>query len=333
MNGKLAVLIPAYQGGALLRRTVESCLSSALPHSRFTVLVVDNASTDGSLDNLNPAVEIHRNPENLGRTANWNRALEIAEAEGFTYATFLFVGDEWIGNGSMGGLLDSMEMHASVLGMAALRIVNAQDELVRAGTRVTIRGAAAQVSSGTLLSHSIGTGRLPFAPIQCNVYRLFRDRPLRFSILSEDSLNCDIEGTVKFLQDHPGVVSIEAGAQLLWKERPGRFFTAQDPWGVFIQTRRTLERMSDMTGIAVDWRNANAVAMLAALRETSSLVPLRTRLTFQYRALRFLLQDSSGLSAWRMMAFILRKLLRGRNYLDLSGEPTPLRPSLQAVAE
>ena len=55
------------------------------------VVVRDAGSTDGSLDDLSPAVEIHRNPQNLGRTANWNRAPEIAEAEGFTYATFLFV--------------------------------------------------------------------------------------------------------------------------------------------------------------------------------------------------------------------------------------------------
>jgi len=116
------------------------------------------------------------------------------------------------------------------------------------------------------------------------------------------------------------------------KERRGRFFNAQDPWSVFIETRSTLQRVSELTGVAVDWKNANAVAMLAAIRETSTLVPHRVRLAFQIRALLYLLRDSSGLSAWRMTAFVARKLLRGRNYLDLSAEPefphrqsTPLR--------
>jgi len=217
-----------------------------------------------------------------------------------------------------------MDGNGSVLGMAALRIVNEQDRLIRAGSRVTIRGTSAQVESCRLLTHSVGGGRLPFAPIQANVYRLFPDRPLRFSSRPEDGLNCDLEATVQFLQQHPGIVSIEADPYLLWRERRGRFFTSQDPWYVFIETRRTLERISASTGIPVDWKNANAVAMLAAIRETSTL-PYATRLDFQFRAFRYLLKDESGLSAPRMLAFIIRKLLRGQNYLDLSAEPEPRR--------
>ncbi|HXJ43672.1 MAG TPA: glycosyltransferase [Bryobacteraceae bacterium] len=336
MNNRLAVLIPAFEGGDLLRRTVESCLNAGLDRSTYSVIVVDNASADGSLNGLDPDVEVHRNPHNVGRTGNWNRALEIAEQAGFTYATFLFVGDEWIKDGSLGQLLRSMEVNGSVLGMAALRIVSEEGTLVREGARVSIRGAAAQVDSSSLLTRAISSGRLPFAPVQCNVYRLYKDRPLRFSARPEDGLNCDLEATVRFLQNHPGVVSIEAEPQLLWKERRGRFFTGQDPWNVFIGTRQTLQRVSDSTGIAVDWKNANAVAMLAALRETSTLIPLRARLSFQLRALIYLLRDTSGLSALRMIAFVLRKVIRGRNYLDLSDEPDLVRRTstpLQAVAE
>jgi len=335
MNGKLAVLIPVFDGGNLLHRTVASCLNSGLDRSRFSVIVVDNASTDGSLDGIDAGVFVHRNPSNLGRTGNWNRALEIAEEEGFTYATFLFVGDEWIPRGSVGRLLDFMDANGSVLGMAALRIVNEHGRLVRAGSRVTIRGTSAQVASGSLLTRSVGGGRLPFAPLQANVYRLFTDNPLRFSSNPDDGLNCDLEATVRFLQQHPGIVSIEAEPFLLWKERRGRFFTSQDPWSVFIQTRRTLERISEATGIQVDWKNANAVAMLAAIRETS-MVPRPTRISFQLRALRYLVKDQSGLSAPRMLAFIARKLFRGQIYLDLSSEPEPRRPEpapLHAVVD
>ncbi|MDP9171451.1 MAG: hypothetical protein M3N54_12595, partial [Acidobacteriota bacterium] len=196
---------------------------------------------------------------------------------------------------------------------------------VRPGARVTIRGTAARVDSASLLEHSIGAGRLPFAPIQANVYRLFPERPLRFSSRPEDELNCDLESTVQFLQDHPGVVSIEAQPNLLWKERRGRFFTTQDPWSVFINTRLTLKRVSASTEIPVDWKNANAVAMLAALRETSRSAPWQTRIAFQFRALRYLLNDAAGLSATRMASFVARKLLLGRNYLDLSSEPEPRR--------
>src|SRR5215510_10280542 len=101
MNGKLAVLIPAFEGGNLLHRTVASCLNAGLERSRYSVIVVDNASGDGSLQGLGNEIMVRRNERNVGRTDNWNRALELAESEGFTYATFLFVGDEWIADGGI----------------------------------------------------------------------------------------------------------------------------------------------------------------------------------------------------------------------------------------
>jgi hypothetical protein len=323
MNGKLAVLVPAFEGGDLLLRTVASCLQSGLSRDRFSVIVVDNASGDPSLEALAPDVTVHRNATNLGRTGNWNRALELAEAAGFSYAAFLFVGDEWVPGGGVGELLDLMDANNSVFGMASLRIVDEHGSLLRAGSRVTIRGTSAQVDSNSLLQRSIGAGRLPFAPIQANIYRLFADRPLRFSVRPEDSLNCDLEGTVQFLQDHPGVVSIEAKPYLLWKERPGRFFTKQDPWSVFIETRRTLQRVSTVTGIRVNWRSANAIAMLAAIRETPKSIPWRTRVEFQWRTFRYLRCDAAGLSVWKMLSFVVRKVVFGKNYLDLSHEPAP----------
>lgn len=320
MDGSVAILIPTFNGGPLLHRTVASCLTAGLQRSRFRAIVVDNASTDGSVAGLGQEVEVHTNPRNVGRIGNWNRALEIAEEEGFAYAAFLFVGDEWLPDGSLAPLLNSMDANGSVLGLGALQIVRDDGSFLRKGRRVTIRGRAAQIDSGRLLAHAINKGRLPFAPIQANVYRLFRHVPLRFSSEPEDALNADIEGTVRFLQDHPGPVSIEAEPYLLWKERPGRFFTSQDPWTVFMKTRQTLQRLSASTGLPIDWENANAVAMLASLRETSHSIPWRERLSFRSRALRYLLNDASGLSAVKLTAFIARKLFLGQNYLDLTGE-------------
>jgi hypothetical protein len=320
MDGTVAILIPTFNGGALLHRTVASCFNVGLDRSRFRVIVVDNASTDASVTRLDNDVEVYENPRNLGRIGNWNRALEIAEERGFTYAAFLFVGDEWLPNGSFQSLLNSMDANGSVLGMAALHIVRDDGSLLRKGARVTIRGTTAQVDSGRLLAHSINKGRLPFAPIQANVYRVVRQDPLRFSSEPEDALNTDIEGTAQFLQDHPGPVSIEAHPYLLWRERSGRFFATQDPWTIFMKTRQTLKRLSASTGVPIDWASANAIAMLASLRETPHSMPWRERLSFRSRALRFLLSDTSGLSAAKMTAFIARKLFLGHNYLDLSRE-------------
>jgi hypothetical protein len=72
----------------------------------------------------------------------------------------------------------------------------------------------------------------------------------------------------------------------------------------------------------VDWKSANAIAMLTALREPSPLIPLRRRLAFAARVFRFLQKDAAGLSFRCMTGFILRKLVSRQSYLALPQLPS-----------
>jgi glycosyltransferase involved in cell wall biosynthesis len=333
VNNKLAILVPVYNGGALLRQTVESCALATLAPERYELIVVDNCSTDGSFEALpqrlsnGAAVQVHRNEQNLGRIGNWNRGLEIATDQGFTYAAFLFVGDEWLQDGSIAPLLNAMDESSSVLGMASLRIVDEEGADIRAGARVSIKGLASNIVSSDMLRQSIHTGRLPFAPIQANVYRIFKDRPLRFDTSAEKSLNADIEATALFLQEHPGTITVFSKPFLIWRERRGRFFTSQDPWFVFEETRRSLQRLSDVLKVPVDWKSANAIAMLAAIRETSQMIAWRKRTDFQLRVFRFLLAHEAGLSLVTMCRFVIKKLVSRESYLVLTHNPELPAPS------
>jgi glycosyltransferase involved in cell wall biosynthesis len=333
MKNRLAILIPVFNGGTLLRQTVESCALASLSPNAYEVLIVDNCSTDGSVDALparisnGVAIQVHRNEANLGRIGNWNKALQIASAKGFTYAAFLFVGDEWLADSSIAAVIDAMEESSSVLGMASLRIVNEAGADIRPGARVSIAGPASNVASSDLLRQAVQTGRLPFAPIQANVYRLFNERPLQFDTAIENSLNADIEGTAIFLEEHPGTVTIFSTPFLLWRERRGRFLMTQDPWFVFEETRRTLQRLAALIKVSIDWKSANAIAMLAALRETSQAIPWRKRLAFQARVFRFLLADSAGLSFGTMCRFVVKKLISRQSYLVLTPNPQLPPPS------
>ena len=72
----LAVIIPAYQGGNQLHRALESL--SLIRGMRFHIIVVDNASTDGSVDSVRlkmPDVHVLRNEVNLGFGAACNRGI------------------------------------------------------------------------------------------------------------------------------------------------------------------------------------------------------------------------------------------------------------------
>lgn len=121
MNGKLAVLIPVYNGGKLLHQTVASCARSGLHPDSYEILVVDDGSTDGAAEILptcDPAgalVWVYRNASTLGRMANLNRCVALAEAEDFEYFTFLLVGDSFEPDHALPALLEELKTSGAVI--------------------------------------------------------------------------------------------------------------------------------------------------------------------------------------------------------------------------
>lgn len=323
----LAVLIPVQNGGERLRRSVESCAASGLSPGQYSVIVVDNCSTDEGIEALerrsgfNLSLEIHRNERDLGRAGNWNRALAIAEHKGFRYVTFLFAGDTWTASNRIAELLEMMDRSRAVLGMAPLRIVEEDAGSVRYGARISIRGDSMLVPSDRLIEHVVRIGRLPFAPLQANVYRLFTNCPLRFSEDSKDALNTDIEATITWLQNHPGDVVVTSSPYLAWSRHPNRFLSRQDPWSVLLETRRSLDRVAAATGVKVNWKSANAVSLLTSARELMPGASLSRRLRFFLRVARHLHSSPGGLDPRECVRFALNKLIHKQSYLSLTGFP------------
>ncbi len=70
---KLTVAIPNYNGGDNLRRSIESCLAIQMPENDYEILVVDNKSTDNSVDIVNEMkkkftnIRLVENEKNIGR--------------------------------------------------------------------------------------------------------------------------------------------------------------------------------------------------------------------------------------------------------------------------
>lgn len=78
-----SVLVPNFNGGHHLETCLGSLAASTLPRERYEVLLVDNASSDGSAELVRsrfPDVRIVRNPANLGFTGAVRRG--AAEARG-----------------------------------------------------------------------------------------------------------------------------------------------------------------------------------------------------------------------------------------------------------
>ena len=90
MNTELSIIIVNWNGGSLLTRCVETIVTSE-PHVNYEVVIVDNASTDDSLADLqksaaglrlaaNKQLRIFNNSENKGFGAANNQAFELTDS-------------------------------------------------------------------------------------------------------------------------------------------------------------------------------------------------------------------------------------------------------------
>jgi len=86
----VSVLMPVYNSGHFLRESLDSVLAQTYP--AFELIVVDDASTDGSAEILaqyaarDARVRVFRQPENLGIVAARNRAFAEARPESTYFA-------------------------------------------------------------------------------------------------------------------------------------------------------------------------------------------------------------------------------------------------------
>jgi GT2 family glycosyltransferase len=79
----ISVVIPNYNGAALLPACLDSLRAQTLPADRFEIIVVDDASSDDSLATLAryPEVRVVRQPRNRRFAATVNAGIAIAQGE------------------------------------------------------------------------------------------------------------------------------------------------------------------------------------------------------------------------------------------------------------
>ena len=149
-------MVVNFNGGAMVARCVEHLLRTRWPADALEVLVVDNASTDGSADEVAerfPVVRVVRSPANLGLAGGAN--LGLADLEGFDHVALVnsdaFVEPDWLAP-----LVDALEAdrelgaaNAKILfeprfvevGVATEAVAPSPDDQRRLGVRVSgLRG-------------------------------------------------------------------------------------------------------------------------------------------------------------------------------------------------
>jgi len=83
----VTVVVPLFNEGASIRRTIRSLMDQDYPADKLNIIVVDDCSTDGSYLHAcreaqgNPRVRVLRNPSNMGKRRSINRAVRMADSE------------------------------------------------------------------------------------------------------------------------------------------------------------------------------------------------------------------------------------------------------------
>ncbi len=127
---KVDVIVVTYNAAGY----IETCLKSVLtrnPRYPYTITVVDNASTDGTVDIVAakfPVVNIRRNTHNLGFARANNAA--VGEARG-DYVVFLNP-DTDVKEGALDNLIDFLEAHPEA-GAAGPKLLNSDGSLQLTG--------------------------------------------------------------------------------------------------------------------------------------------------------------------------------------------------------
>ncbi len=139
----VSVAIPTYNRRHLVERAVRSALAQTYPS--VDVCVVDDASTDGTLEALGPLaadgrIRLESNPANLGMVPNFNRCLELARGD----VIVPLGSDDAIDPGLVAAAVEVFEQHPRVgMVLAPVRGIDPSGEVLYQGTDRPAHHAAA----------------------------------------------------------------------------------------------------------------------------------------------------------------------------------------------
>ena len=132
MTPQVSILLPVYNGAKFLEAAVASDLAQTF--ADFEIIVVDDCSTDGSLDLIEQLAEqdrrikFLRNERNLGLFANYNRCLEQAVGEYIKP----FAQDDILAPGALAKMLEVLSKDKSIaLTSCARNIIDADGSVLR----------------------------------------------------------------------------------------------------------------------------------------------------------------------------------------------------------
>lgn len=278
-SNKLAVLMPVFNGGSHLLSTVRSCAQAGLAENTYELIVVDNCSTDDAISKLPPMddagapVHVFRNPANIGRIANWNRAIDHALDLGFQYITFLFVGDHWIPGTGLVDLFQAMRRTGARAGFAPFVVTDGDGTPKYQSRRFYVTGKARVCTAEQFVGTMLRGGMFPLGPLQANLFRVDRVTRPRFDPALPT--RTDVQATLDFVRSAEEDVVISATPFLAWREHAGRFHASMSPANIIRDYMETFRHACLETESPHNHAKAKAYVVLNSVRLISKEANVR----------------------------------------------------------
>ena len=223
----LTVAIPTYNGGNSLLDAYESCKNIHLPDEEFEVLVVDNCSNDGSIDELQQQCKqlnyfrIVKNEKNYGRIGNWDRCLEIAHGE---FILFLFANDLIAKDNHIEQALNILKQRSDCA-LVNMPWIISDYKMIDISLPIQFfqrTPGYGYFDCAKYIKDVVESGKLPFVPLQSNLLR--KSIIQKKGILFDSELPISSDGVfLSELAMQTGIVGFYDKPSVLWRyDAPGR---------------------------------------------------------------------------------------------------------------
>ena len=271
---KLSIVIPNYNGGENLKRSIESCKTIQITEDDYEILVVDNKSTDNSVNIVNEMKEkftnirLIENEKNLGRIQNWNMSIEKANGN---YLIFLFANDLINEKNNIHQILQSLDSDKTIsICISALLKREKSKEYVKKAYFDNIVKCSAKKFASNCLNRRL----LPFGPIQSIIYRLYDIKSNKNKFLEEFPINADeifsFEETCKRVY-----IMFNPTPQITWDLTQNRFHGKMNVEDELKEHSETIEIIKNKTNLDVNY------ALMSTYRAIS-LIKFSTK-NFQHK--------------------------------------------------
>ena len=188
---RLTIAIPNFNGGKKLKKAIISCKLIKIPQDEFDILVVDNKSTDNSLEIVDELkkefrnLRLIKNQDNVGRIQNWNACIKNCNSK---YITFLFINDLISKHNNIDQILEILDSDNSIsLSLSpVIKKENATEYVKRKYFDNPVK-----CSSKKIAEYSLKRGLFPFGFIESNIYRVEDIKNAKNYFLDDFPFNAD----------------------------------------------------------------------------------------------------------------------------------------------